>query len=142
MIHPTPPQGPTAPQDNIRDLPDLLADLATQMRKLFVTEVRLAKAELTESARSATTGLVMGVGAALVAFIALQAFAAAAVIALAANGFSWLAATLIVGGVLIALTLILALVAKAKLSGDALKPNRTVRQVRKDMRLTEELTHG
>ncbi|WP_425099430.1 phage holin family protein [Tropicibacter sp. S64] len=130
------------PQDDIRALPDLLADLATQMRKLFVTEVKLAKAELSESARSAATGLGFVVAAALIALVAVQALVAAAVIGLAEAGLSWLAATLIVGGLLALAALILALLARSKLSSRALTPNRTVNQVRKDLTLTEEMTHG
>ncbi|MFW2544637.1 phage holin family protein [Primorskyibacter sp. 2E107] len=135
-------QPPETPRDTIRDLPELLADLASELRKLFMTELALAKAEMSESARSAAQGIGMIVAAALVTLIAVQTLVVAAVIGLAQAGLGWLAATLIVGGVLVLAALIFAMLARKRLSGNALKPKRTAEQIRKDLSLTEEMTHG
>lgn len=129
----------TAPPQE-RPLTTLLADLASSMTALVGKEVELAKAELSDKANQLGRALgQLAVGGAVL-LCGVLALLAAAILGLSQVLEPWLAA-LAVG---LAVTLIgLGLVAagRAKLRTAALRPQRTIVNVREDVReLTDAVT--
>lgn len=129
----------TAPPQE-RPLTTLLADLASSMTALVGKEVELAKAELSDKANQLGRALgQLAVGGAVL-LCGVLALLAAAILGLSQVLTPWLAA-LCVG---LAVTLIgFALVAagRSKLRAAALRPQRTIGNVRQDVReLTDAVT--
>lgn len=111
----------------------LLKRLTDQTRRLAQQEVALARAELSEKAK--TAGLAAGLlgAAALLGLLALLTLTAAAVLALATAVAAWLAA-LIVAVVCIGVAGGLGLLARARLKAAApLAPVQTVASVKEDV---------
>ena len=110
----------------------LLSEVVAGLGRLLKGELALARAEATESVRSAGAGLVKVVGAVVVGLVGLNVLAGAAVAGLAATGLGPAWAAVIVGGVLCAVALALALAGKAALSLRGLWPDRAMRGLRRD----------
>jgi len=121
-----------------RPVGGLLTDLVSQMTALFRTEITLLKAEMKDNVRSLSGALVsVAFGAALL-MAALVVLVQAVVAAMVVAGMSAWLASLIVGA---ALGVIGALVLKGgadKLSLSEMTPERTVRQMEKDVSLVKE----
>lgn len=127
---------------DFREAPSLIVAAFRQFSQLMQDEVALAKAEVSRNISRAGTGLALiGVGA-ILALTALDVLAAAVVAWLAAEGFTVGTSAIIVGGVLLALAVVLALVGRARLSADALAPDRTIRNVREDIDTMKETTRA
>lgn len=103
------------PEPVSRTVGDTAKAVAADVGDLVRAELELAKAELAEGARSKATGLGLLVGTAVFAWLAAQGLLITAGIALAIVLPAW-AAALIVSGVLLLLALVLALIARRKLS--------------------------
>ena len=128
---------------DLRETPALLVAAFRHFAQLMQDEVALAKAELGRNASRAGMGLALIGVAAILALTALDVVAAAVVAWLSAEGgLSVGTAAIVVGGVLLAVAVVLALVGKSRLSADALAPDRTVRNVRRDIDTLKEATDG
>lgn len=127
---------------DIREAPHLLSKALRQFVNLMQDELTLARAELSRNLSRAGTGLVFFGIAALLALVALNVLASALVAYIAAAGLSLGAAALIVGGVFLAVAVVLALLGKQRLSADALAPSRTAQNLRRDYHKLKETTHG
>jgi hypothetical protein len=109
----------------IADVPGLLADLVR-------TEIDLLKSELVAKLKHAGIGLGLIAGAGAFAFFTIGLLATAAVLGLAEAVPGW-AAALIIGGVLLLITVILAGVGVAQLKRADPTPDQTIANVKKDM---------
>lgn len=102
----------------------LVVDIKRDLTDLVKTEVALAKAELADDAKAAGIGAGMFAGAALLGFFALMLLLIAGALALALVLPYW-ASFLLVGGVLLLLAGVLALVGKGRIS-KVKAPERTI----------------
>lgn len=127
------------PRDT-RSFSDLISDLVTQMTSLFRTEATLLKAEMRENLSKLGAGAgeigagVMIVQAALIILLIALVHAIEAL----GIGFGW--ASLIVGVVMALVGAFLLKKGKDNLSPSAMTPDRTTRQVGKDVQLVKEET--
>ncbi len=105
----------------------LTGEIATLVRK----EVALAKSELTQSFKSAKSGLLGLVAGGLFLFAGFLVLLWAAVLGLSEIMAPWLAA-LIVGGVVVLIGLVMVQSGKHKLDPAAFKPTHTANSLHKD----------
>lgn len=112
--------------------PNLLVTALRHLSNLLQSEVQLAKLEMKNNISRAILGLVFFGIAALLCLTALNVFAAAAVAYLATLDMSAGTASLIVGGVCLAIAGGLALAGRSRLSSDALSPDHTMRNLERD----------
>lgn len=128
--------------DDIKDAPSLLVTTLKQFTRLIQDEMALARAEVSRNVSRAGVGLALiGIGA-ILALTALNILATALVAWLAETELSAGTSALIVGGVLLALAVIVALVGKSRLSAKALAPSKTSENVRSDIRTMKEATNA
>ena len=114
-----------------RSIAALLSDLAHETSLLIRTELTLFASELQEKLGLAGQGIAtLGAGALLV-FSGWLVLLAAAVLGLSEVLAPWLAA-LIVAVVVLAIGAGLVFFGKSRLSGQALRPERSLRQLRED----------
>lgn len=118
----------------------LLSDAIAHMSSLVRKEVDLARAEISENVSRAGVALGLLAGALVLALTALNVLAAALVAGLAETdlGPGWSA--LIVGLVLGAIALFLALKAKNDLKLSNIAPTRTAKNVQRDAQALKEAT--
>jgi Flp pilus assembly protein TadB len=118
----------------------LVSQAVQQVSQLVRDELRLAQAEVTESRRNLGFGGGLLGGAGLLAFIAVQAFAAAAIAALALVVSVWLAALIVaVAAVLVAA--IMALLGKQRVQRVAPAVEESVDSVKADVAVIKEGGH-
>ncbi|MFT0847251.1 phage holin family protein [Actinomycetaceae bacterium L2_0104] len=124
MSHSEHPQQPSTAE--------LITQLSEQTSRLVRDELKLAKAEMTSSAKQGGAGIgLLGAGGFLAAY-GFAALIATAIIALALVVPAWVAA-LIVTVVLFAAAGIAALIGKKKVQEVSLAPERTIDNVTKDI---------
>lgn len=124
----------------MRDEPDMrdeglvaqFAEVFAGLARLVQGELRLARAEAAEGLRGMVAGVAKLVVAAVVGLVALNVLAGAAVGALAATGMGPVWAAVVVGLVLALGALGLALAGRAALRLEALRPDRTLRNLGRD----------
>jgi len=121
-----------------RRVPDLLTDLVTQTTTLFRSEVRLARAEMSEKISEATTGLALAVIGAVLLMPALVILMTGGVSALVQNGMSPAMAALAVGGGALILGIILLWIGLNRLRAENLAPQRTMQQLQHDAALAKD----
>jgi Flp pilus assembly protein TadB len=109
-----------------RTLGQLVAEASRDLSTILRSEVALAKAELKSDVKAGATGVALFAVAAVLAFLALILLLIAAAFGLVAAGLDAWLAFLIVAGALLLVTLVLALVGKARLSRIK-PPERTTR---------------
>jgi Putative Actinobacterial Holin-X, holin superfamily III len=114
-----------------RPVAALLSDLAGETSTLVRQEIALFKAELNEKLGRIGVGAGALAAGGVIAFSGWLALLAAAIIGLSYVLAPWLSA-LIVGVVVIALGVGLALFGKSRLRADALVPRRTLNSLRED----------
>lgn len=130
-----------AEDPDLRETPSLMTQAFAQLRALIQSELALARAEIGRSVATGGTGIALiGVGA-ILALVGLNVLASALVAWIAEQGLSIGMAALIVGGVLLVVAIILALVGKSRLSPEALTPKRTPRNLRRDIDTMKEASH-
>lgn len=118
--------------------PALFADALDQMMRLFETEIRLVRTELSEKISSALRAVIVIAVAAVLLLVGLFIVLFGIVQLLIAFGVvAWLAYFL-VGGALVVIGVIALLVALRRLSADHLKPKRTLSQLGKDADVVKE----
>jgi putative superfamily III holin-X len=116
-----------------RALPDILTDLISQLATLVRKEGQLARAELSENIGHAAAGVGLVVGGAVLLIPALVILLQAGVAALVErNGMSQPAAALTVGGVVLALGVILLLIGMSRLKPERIMPTKTINQLQQD----------
>ena len=118
-------------------LRDLVGEVADDARDLVRGEIALARSEVEQKVERVITGIVSIVGAMLLAYAGLIIVLIAAAQALARSIPDW-AASLIIGGVVLLIGLVMALVARKALSPSGMVPERTIRNVQADARVVEE----
>lgn len=109
-----------------------VAEVFAGLGRLVQGELRLARAEAVQGLRGMAGGVAKLAVAAVVALVALNVLAGAAVGALAATGMGPAWAAIVVGLALALVALGLALAGRAALRLDALRPDRTLRSLRRD----------
>lgn len=122
------------------DLTRLLPEIIALAKGHIQTEILLARREISEKWARAGSGVILYVGAAVIAMVTLQVLAAAMVAAVHSfAGLSvWLSALIVAGGLLLS-TLICLRMAKRRLSPRALTPDKTLAQLRSDIAAMEEV---
>ena len=118
-------------------LRELVGGVAEDARDLVRGEVALARAEVEQKVDRVTAGVISLFGAMMLAYAGLVIVLIAAAQALAREMPDW-AASLIVGGIVLLIGVVLAGVARKALSPSAMIPNRTVRNVEADARVIKE----
>jgi hypothetical protein len=118
----------------------LLSDAIAHMSSLVRKEVDLARAEVSENATRAAAALGFLAGGLVIALVALNVLAAALVAGLAEWGLEPGWASLIVGLVLAAIALAMALKARNDLKLTSIAPTRTVKNVQRDAQALKEVT--
>lgn len=119
-------------------IPGLIGEALQAAGDVVRGEIALFRGEMTGNVRSLVIGIAMMVAVALFAVVGLLVLIDALVKWLATLVHSEALSALIVGGCLLALALILALVARGKLSMGALAPTRTGRQLKQDAAVIRE----
>jgi hypothetical protein len=109
----------------------LFGELATETTTLVRKEFQLARAEITHNLSKAVGGIVLLVAGGVTALLAVQALIACVILVLMRWFEPWLSA-LIVGGVLLLIGIVLALVGKSRLDPSKLTPRRTIATLRQD----------
>jgi len=114
---------------------ELLGDLFRQSSELFKKEIELARAEGRETVKAAVSATIGMVMAAMLGMLALAAFCAGAVLALAKNMEPW-AAAMIVGVVLLVIAGITIPSVRSQTKKSPLE--RTQRSVKEDVQWAKE----
>lgn len=122
--------------------PELVSQALSQTTTLIREEVRLARAELTESATQAALALGLLVGAVVASLVALNVLAAALVAALAELGLAGGWAALIVGCALALVAYLMAQKGVNDLKASSLAPTRAMESVKRDAQAVKEATNG
>jgi hypothetical protein len=122
-----------------RSIPELFSDAFAQLAKLIGNEFALARAELSEKAgHTGKAAAMMGAGAVImIPALVILLFAAAA--ALMHAGISDPLAYLIAGGGAAVVSLGLIAVGINRLSGDAMKPTATIKEIERDKAAAREM---
>ena len=125
-------------RETSRPLASLVTQVMSDLAYLLQTEIRLARAEIGEKISTAANGG-MFIGIAAVLFLTgLPILLLAGVRWLEIAGLPNQWGLLLVGGGVVLIGLILALVGANNLKGSALKPDRTIEQVRADFSTAKE----
>ncbi|AHD08508.1 phage holin family protein [Phaeobacter gallaeciensis] len=122
------------------EAPGIMVTVLKQMSQLMQDEVRLIRAEMSRNLSRAGVALAMIAVGAVLAVVGLHVLAAALVAAISALGLSVGTAALIVGGPLIALAVGLVMLGVNRLSPSALMPDRSLRNVQRDLKTLKETT--
>src|SRR5262245_48889088 len=124
----------TEPRNGLREL---VWSLAGDASDLVRGEIALSRAEAGQKIDRVVAGLISLVGAMLLAYAGLVIVLFAGAQALTRVLPDW-AASLIVGGVVLIIGVILALLARKALTLSAMVPERTIRNVQADTRVIKE----
>jgi hypothetical protein len=114
---------------NVRPIPEIFADLISQVTGLVRKEGQLARAEISEKASRAISGIVMIVLGAVLLIPALVILLQAALVQ---NGMTPAIASLIVGGAALILGVVLAWVGWTMAKPTSLMPDKTIDQLKRD----------
>ena len=120
-----------------KPLTELMRDLIEQVAKMIRHEIGLARAEMSEKASQAGSGVAMLMVAMVLGIAALVILLLAAVYALNMVMDPW-ASALVVGGVTALIALALAAKGKSNLRARNLMPSRTVQSIRSDAQFARE----
>ncbi len=122
-----------ADEKSVRNAPDLLSRAIAQFLQLIRGEFKLAQAELSEILSRASAGLIMLSLAIILLLVALNTLATALVGLVAAAGLSLGMAGIAVSAGLIVIAIALGFLGKSRISPNALKPNRTLDNLKDDL---------
>lgn len=122
--------GPQTGHEN-ESFSELISGMVGDVQGLVRGEILLAKTELSESASSAAKGIGMLVAGAIIGLIGFL-FLMYTIMERLDDAMPRWAAALIVGGALLLIAIILALVGKSQLSADKLKPTQTIDSLQED----------
>jgi hypothetical protein len=121
-----------------RRLPDLFGDVLVDGTSLFRSEVRLARAEVSEKITQAMRGMIMALVGAVLMIPALVILLTALVAAIADRGIDPAISAAIVGGGALLIGIVLLAVGLNRLTADSLKPQATLDQLRNDAVMARE----
>ncbi|SFQ22229.1 phage holin family protein [Tranquillimonas alkanivorans] len=122
--------------------PELLTDAMSHAASMVRGEMDLFRAEMQQSMNQAMAAVGMMITGLVLILVALNVFAAAFVAWLTQAGVGPGWSSIIVGGVLAILAVILLLVGKNKLKLVNLAPKRTAKNVQRDAHTVQEVRHG
>lgn len=125
-----------------RTVPDILSDLVKEFTSLFRTEIRLARAEVSEKISLVGMALALIVAGAVLLMAALVLLLQAAVVGLMEQGFSPAVATLIVAGGTLLVGIVLLWYGLSRLKPGHLAPRRTVDQLQRDAAVARSQVSG
>lgn len=127
-----------ATRETSRPLISVATEVVSDLAYLLQTEIRLARAEINEKlARVASGGAFIGIAAILLlSGIFILLLAAVRWLEVAGLPDRW--GFLLVGAVVVALGVILALIGARNFKGSAFVPDRTIEQVRADFSVAKE----
>lgn len=125
--------------DDMRSIARLFGDALQNLSKLLQTEIQLAKAEITQKATKAGVGIGMLFGAMLLLVPALVLFLMAIAIGFVQLGLSPVVAHLLSGCLALVGAAVLAMVGMSRLKPEALKPQVTISEVRRDVAAAKEM---
>jgi hypothetical protein len=117
---------------NIRPIPEIFTDLIGQVTNLVRKEGQLARAEISEKATRALTGMAMILLGAMLLIPALVILLQAAVTGLISSGLDPTAAALIVGGAIFVIGMVLGLIGWSRVNAKSLVPDKTIDQLKRD----------
>jgi len=117
---------------NVRPIPEIFGDLVQQLSLLVRKESQLARAEISEKASRALSGMGLMMIGAILLIPALVILLQAAMATLVENGMEASLASLIVGGAAFVLGMILALVGWSWVKPVSLVPDKTIDQLQQD----------
>jgi len=121
-----------------RPLTSLMTQVVSDLAYLLQTEIRLARAEISEKlSRAANGAIYIGISAILL-LTGIFVLLLGAVRWLEVAGLPNQWGFLLVGGVVVAAGIVLALMGSKNLKGSALMPGRTIEQVRADFTVAKE----
>ncbi len=120
-----------------KPLSELMRDLVNQVASMIRHELGLARAEMSEKASQASSGVGMLAAALALGMAGLVILLMAGVFALDTVMEPW-AAALIVGGAAVIVAWVLVAIGKSHLRARNLMPSRTLRSVRADVRFAKE----
>ncbi|SFP91561.1 phage holin family protein [Tranquillimonas alkanivorans] len=122
--------------------PELLTEAMSHVTSMVRGEMDLFRAEMQQSMNQAMAAIGMMVAGVVLILVALNVFAAAFVAWLTQAGVGPGWSSVIVGGALAILALILLLTGKNKLKLVNLAPKRTAKNVQRDAHTVKEVSHG
>jgi hypothetical protein len=126
--------------DDMRSIARLFGDALENLSKLLRTEIQLAKAEITQKATNAGVGIGMLFGAMLLLVPALVLLLMALAIGLVQLGLSPVTSYFLSGCLALVGAAVLAMVGMSRLKPEALKPQVTISEVRRDVAAAKEMT--
>lgn len=115
-----------------RSLSAVFSDLLTEVSGLFRTEIRLARAEMSEKISKAGSGIALTAAGGLVLFAGFLMLLEAAVGALMTAGLKLWLASLIVGAAVLVIGAIALWFGLSRLTARQLVPSKTVHQLQRD----------
>jgi hypothetical protein len=116
----------------IRPIPEIFTDLIGQVTTLVRKEGQLARAEISEKATRALTGMAMILLGSVLLIPALVILLQAAIMGLIENGTEPTIAALIVGGGALLIGMVLGLIGWSWVKPAALVPDKTIDQLKRD----------
>ena len=125
------------PSKHEKSLGELFKELTAETATLVRQEVQLAKTEMLHKAAAWGKGAAMIAVAGVMAFLASQAFLAAAILALS-KVLSPPLAALSIGGVLILVAAVLGLKAIGGIKAEGVAPKQTIESLREDAQWAKE----
>jgi hypothetical protein len=117
---------------NLRPIPEIFTDLIGQVTTLIRKEGQLARAEISEKATRALTGMAMILLGAMLLIPAVVFLLQAAVMGLIDSGVDSTAAALIVGGAIFLIGMVLGLIGWSRVNAGAMVPDKTIGQLKRD----------
>lgn len=121
-----------------RTVPEIITDLLKEFASLFRSEIRLARAEVSDKIALLGVAFALMVAGAVFVMAALVLLLQAGVAVLVEQGFGPAAATLIVAGSAVALGLLLIWAGISQLRVRNLVPTRTVEQLQRDAAIARD----
>ena len=128
----------TEPRPDNRPFSELVTDALDQFAALVRGEVALVRAEVDQKLHRAMSGVWLVVAAVIFALVALNVLSAALVAGVAELGLATGWAALIVGVAFLGLALAFWMAGAKALKPDALTPDRTARNLRRDATTIKE----
>ncbi|WP_298845231.1 phage holin family protein [uncultured Roseobacter sp.] len=120
------------------DAPGLIQAALQQALRLVQNEFALMKREMASKASRAAAGIAMMIFAGFLVMSALDVLTAAAVTGIAALGLPLWASSLIVGAAALALAALFFVVGRHRLTSTQLTPERSVKNIRRDIETLKE----
>ena len=117
---------------NVRPIPEIFTDLIAQVTNLVRKEGQLARAEISEKAGKALSGMAMILLGSVLLIPALVILLQAAIAGLVQNGMEPAIAALLVGGATFIIGMILGLVGWSLAKPASLVPGKTIDQLKRD----------